>query len=140
MTDKQTELLELIKSTYPKAFIAEPKKLRPLAIGVHQELIPFATERGFSKLALRRALGMHTNCTPYLYALAERRGRVSLDGTETEKPTEEHAEHARQKLKARFEARKQRQDKERKRPIPIRNQGVSLMSTDIYRRRSTDEF
>ncbi|ADE15350.1 ProQ activator of osmoprotectant transporter ProP [Nitrosococcus halophilus Nc 4] len=86
--------------------------MRPLAVGVHQELIPFATERGFSKLALRRALGMHMNCTPYLYALAERRGRVSLDGEEVEKPTEEHAEHARQKLKARFEARKQKRANE----------------------------
>ncbi|MBA1146944.1 ProQ/FinO family protein [Ectothiorhodospiraceae bacterium WFHF3C12] len=99
---------ELIKR-YPNALSADPKAVRPLAIGTLEALSgDLAKDPEWAnspKWLIRQALAVYTRRPSYLRALAGGGHRVHLDGTEADPVSEEAKAHAQQTLDARKPAK-----------------------------------
>jgi sRNA-binding protein len=84
------------RKLYPAAFPADPKRIRPLAVGVHQTLI----DAGYNPLLVRVALGGYMKRPAYLLALTRSQRRIDLNGNEAEEITEEQRKAAAARLRA----------------------------------------
>lgn len=72
----------------------------PLAIGIDKQLLGRLPE--IDRKTLRIALGLHTNSTRYLKAMAKAQARFDLDGKEAGEVPQAHREHAEETLRERF--------------------------------------
>ena len=72
----------------------------PLAIGIDKQLIERLPE--VDRKTLRIALGLHTNSTRYLKAMAKASARFDLDGNAAGEVPEAHRTHAEETLRERF--------------------------------------
>lgn len=72
----------------------------PLAIGIDKQVIARLPE--VDRKTLRIALGLHTNSTRYLKAMAKATVRVDLDGNPAGEVPEAHRAHADESLRERF--------------------------------------
>lgn len=99
---------ELIKR-YPDALSADPKAVKPLAIGTLEALsADLARDPAWAdspKWLIRQALAVYTRRPSYLRALAAGGERVHLDGTPSEPVSEEAKAHARKTLEERQPAK-----------------------------------
>jgi len=92
---KAAELLEALRSV--DASLWDPSNPRPLAIGIHQQIFPFAERIGMSRKAVRNFLAWWTSSHAYRHALMEPRvERHNLDGTAAGPVSELHADQARE--------------------------------------------
>lgn len=86
----------------------------PLSIGIDKQLLARLPE--LDRKALRVALGLHTNSSRYLRAMAKATSRFDLDGNAAGEVTEAHRTHASEVLRERFkkeaEQRKARREAE----------------------------
>lgn len=99
---------ELIKR-YPDALSADPKTVRPLAIGTLEslsaDLLKDSEWADSPKWLVRQALAVYTRRPSYLRALAAGGNRVHIDGTSADPVSEEAKAHARRTLDERKPAK-----------------------------------
>lgn len=104
----RTFLDELIQR-YPNALSADPKAVRPLAIGTLEALTADLAEdpdwAESPKWLIRQALAVYTRRPSYLRALASGGHRVHLDGTPADPVSDEAKAHAQKTLDARKPAK-----------------------------------
>ncbi|MEW5838790.1 MAG: ProQ/FINO family protein [Pseudomonadota bacterium] len=91
------DVLNILLDRYPAAFFPDPRKVKPLAVGVLQELraacegedaLPLKTQD------LRRALRYYTQRAAYLRAVVRGEMRINLLGEAVAEVTEEQKQHA----------------------------------------------
>lgn len=90
-------VLNILAERYPAAFHADGRRVKPLAVGVLQELR--AARQGENPLPvsvheLRRALRYYTQGAAYLRALLRGEARINLQGEAVGEVTEEQKQHA----------------------------------------------
>lgn len=88
-------MLAELKRLYPKAFIADPEAVMPLALYIHHK-IPIPP--GFDRKALSKAFKLYTATPEYLAALAAGKPRVNLDGEPVGFVSEAHQREAADEL------------------------------------------
>lgn len=94
---RYAEVLARLQAHSPELW--DPARPRPLAIGIHEQLLEIAPEIGVSRNAIRRFLYRWTTATAYRRALSEPGAqRFNLDGTAVEPVLESHQERAREIL------------------------------------------
>lgn len=98
MTKKtNSSLLATLTEKFPAAFPADPRAIRPLKIGIHQDLKAALPEVDLK--ALRQAMSYHTRRLAYLRAVERGGERIDLNGNPVEPVTPEQQVHATEKLK-----------------------------------------
>ena len=120
------EFLETLKERYPHCFTSDRNTLRPLTIGIQQDLRRQLADDPESSdtpgWLVRQALALYTRSPAYLEATIERRPRIHLDGSDAGEIDEQavtFAQQRREEQKARqAERRKQRQKARPKKPDP----------------------
>lgn len=110
---KKNELLATLTEKFPAAFPADPKAIRPLKIGIHQDLKAALPE--VDRKALRQAMSYHTRRLAYLRAVERGGERIDLNGNPVEPVTPGQQVHATEKLK---EAKAHLQTKQAAQPPP----------------------
>ena len=104
----QAALVQLCE-TYPEVFSRE--NVRPLKVGIQEDLI---ADEKLARNRIKRALASYVRSPQYLRSLQSGADRIGLDGVATGQVSEEEAAHARDKLKALKEQRREREKVERK--------------------------
>jgi ProP effector len=105
-------LLNVFGSKWPKAFPRDPADIKPLTLGVHQQLIDELPK--VKPHQIRAALRIWCSRPKYLYTLAQRgTHRINLDGSQAEPVEDEHRNIAIERLKRR---KRKKLEAERKRP------------------------
>ncbi|HVL76745.1 MAG TPA: ProQ/FinO family protein [Noviherbaspirillum sp.] len=84
----------------------------PLAIGIDKQLKERLPD--VDRKTLRIALGLHTNSTRYLKAMARATQRVDLDGNPAGEVPEAHRTHAEETLRERFRKEAEQRKAQRK--------------------------
>jgi ProP effector len=103
-TIERSELQEIIswyKENFPKAFPARVSEIKPLQLGIMDEIMAFYDRMSyppFSKKKLRAALNFYTSSPAYLKAQQPGAMRVDLFGFEVEPVQPEQAQYAQDKL------------------------------------------
>jgi sRNA-binding protein len=121
-------LRELLGDRLPPVFSADPRAVKPLAIGTHLELQALVAPARHGRLA--RALGLYCASQPYLRALQRHDSqRHALDGTPAAAATHAERFHAVEQLAA------QRRAAPRPKPRPV--SGRPTLS--LKRKRTHDE-
>lgn len=118
--------LETLKQRYPSCFTADRDAIRPLAIGIQQDLrkqLADDPELGDTPgWLVRQSLALYTRAPAYLEATIERRPRIHLDGSDAgaiDDQAVSFAQQRREEQKARqAERRKQRQKARPKKADP----------------------
>lgn len=114
---------ELVKR-YPRCFTHERKSIRPLAIGIQETLREdLKADPQWSDTPnwlIKQALARYTHSPMYLDAVAARRKRVALDGSDAGEVTAEARDHARAR---REEQKKQATQRRRQERAQGRKQG-----------------
>jgi ProP effector len=103
-TNRARALLTRMLETFPVI-----RQCRPLKIGIHADLIPWAEAQGYDRLETRIALALHTARTGYLKAMAKGGARFDLAGLPAGEVTVEQQAHAAERLKAKEAAKARRQ-------------------------------
>jgi len=83
---------------WPKAFPQDPAAIRPLAIGIHQEVIQRLPEYPPGQIRKAIILWRQPRKGAYLRALASGGPRYNLDGNPKEEVSPEHREWAAKEL------------------------------------------
>ncbi|MCD8513469.1 MAG: ProQ/FinO family protein [Nitrincola sp.] len=78
---------------------------KPLKIGIQEDLV---ADDKVSRTKIKRALASYVRSPQYLKSFEENADRIGLDGKPAGKVSAEEAEHAKSKLKAMQEARRER--------------------------------
>lgn len=90
---------------FPAAFFSKPKQVKPLKIGLYDDLIDFyerLESPPFSKKLLREALNHYSGSPAYLSSQKPGAARVDLYGNEIDEVTDEQAKYAHQRYQQRF--------------------------------------
>ena len=93
---------------FPAAFFKQSKNLKPLKIGIFDEIIAFYDRLEtppFSKKKLREALNYYSSSPAYLNSQKTDTARVDLYGNEVDVVTEEQAKYAYQRFQDRYTGR-----------------------------------
>lgn len=96
------DALNWLKTTFPLAFVNPPTLVKPLKIGIGQDIANYLKENqncAHSLTLIRKALSMYTNHFRYLSA-SQKAGNVRIDltGNDAGIVTPEQAEYAQTKL------------------------------------------
>ena len=86
-------------AAFPLAFSAEPRHIRPLAIGIRQQIY---ARCAFSHRSVGAALRRYANCPAYLRTIIEGAVRVDLDGAASGAVTAMEAAHAAERITTRL--------------------------------------
>lgn len=97
MSKAHLTLLDQLAEKYPAAFPRDPRAVKPLKVGIHQDLRAALPE--VSHGVLRKALSHHSRRLAYLRALIRGGDRVDLQGQPVEPVTPEQQALAAEKLK-----------------------------------------
>jgi sRNA-binding protein len=99
MSSKTQRLLILLQERFPAAFPADHKYIRPLRIGIDQDLKATLGDEVDAK-SISRVIGHHTHRLSYLRALSRGGQRIDLHGNAVEEVTHKARQLAIEKLKA----------------------------------------
>ena len=94
------DVIQWLHENFPLSFPRELKSIKPLQLGVMDELLDFfyrLEHRPFSKKKLRSGLNFYTTSPRYLLSQKQGEPRVNLYGEQVELVTESQAEYAREK-------------------------------------------
>ena len=100
MSKAKQALIITLTERFPKAFPANPKAIRPLKIGIDQDIRQACPE--INAKLLRQVLGGHTHRLAYLKALARGGERIDLGGNPVAAITAEACAQAKERLKERL--------------------------------------
>jgi ProP effector len=89
------QLLKTLQEQY-----AVFREHQALSIGIDKQII--AAHPDIGRKALRIALGIHTNSTPYLKTMERATARFDLQGNASGEVTDEHRERAKTMLRERY--------------------------------------
>ncbi len=106
------EAIQWLTATYPDALHLETPK--PLQLRIEKVLFAQGT-LPYSRIILREAIACYAGSLRYQKAILEHSHRVTLDGSQAEEITDEHKQHARQRLEM-LEEKKRRRIEHSKRP------------------------
>lgn len=109
--------LQWLIETFPNAFFSRSREVRPLQIGIFDEILLFQarlTTPPFSRKALREALNYYSASPAYLRCQATDAPRLDLFGAIVDEVTEEQAKYAQQRYESRYLHAKKSQNKELK--------------------------
>ena len=108
---KKTKLatIDWLAENFPAAFFKQSKHVRPLKIGIFDDIIDFYERLDsppFSKKALREGLNYYSASPGYLTHQKANAARVELFGNEVDVVTEEQAKYAFQRHQQRYVEKK----------------------------------
>lgn len=92
---------------FPLAFFKNPKEVRPLQIGIFEDILSFYDRLdtpAFSKKLLRESLHFYSQSPAYLKAQITGAARLDLYGNEVDVVTEDQARYAYQRYTQRYVA------------------------------------
>ncbi|KTD29826.1 ProQ/FINO family protein [Legionella maceachernii] len=99
------QIIDWLVEHFPSAFFKKASQVRPLQIGIFDEIIDFYERLDtppFSKKALREALSYYSSSPAYLNCQKANTARVDLFGNEVDVVTEEQAKYAYQRYQQRY--------------------------------------
>src|ERR1700730_1563731 len=96
MSNRKVTIAELVQQ-FPGAFSTEPAKVRPLKLGIRDDLYPQSV---ISHRRITAALRSYCNRVHYLKATMKGAVRIDIAGKPAGTVTADEAEHAKQKLAA----------------------------------------
>ena len=106
-------MLESLYEKYPKAFFSEGKKVKPLKIGIHNDIkIALGLKKKSDSESLHKkkliwaALGIYTRTPEYIQKVSKQLYRIDLKGKRTERVTEEQVILAKARLRERKKGNK----------------------------------
>ena len=100
VTDRDAQAERVIRdllAAFPLAFSAEPRHIKPLAIGTRQQIFARCTF-SHSHRSVGDALWRYTKCAAYLRTIIEGAVRVDLDGATSGNVTAMEAAHAAERI------------------------------------------
>lgn len=106
--DKQ-QIIDWLIEHFPNAFFKKGGQVKPLQIGIFDEIIDFyerLDSSPFSKKALREALSYYSSSPAYLSCQKPNAARVDLFGNEVDVVTEDQAKYAYQRFQQRYGEKK----------------------------------
>jgi ProP effector len=92
---KIEQVLRDLTAAFPLAFSSEPGHVKPLAIGIRQQIYARCI---FSRRSVGDALWRYTNAPAYLRTITEGAARVDLDGATSGNVTAIEAAHAARRI------------------------------------------
>jgi ProP effector len=99
---------------FPAAFFKKPNQIRPLKVGVYEDIIEFyerLSSPPFSRKLLRESLNYYSSSPAYLSAQKINVARVDLYGNEVDIVTDDQAKYAYQRFQQRYKvAKKEKTD------------------------------
>lgn len=102
-------IIDWLVEHFPAAFFKKGNQVKPLQIGIFDELIDFYERLDsppFSKKSLREALAYYSSSPAYLNCQKPNTARVDLFGNEVDVVTEEQAKYAFQRYQQRYVEKK----------------------------------
>ena len=102
-------IIDWLAEHFPAAFFKQGKQVKPLKIGVFDDIIDFYERLDsppFSKKNLREALNYYSASPAYLNCQKTSTARVDLFGNEVDVVTEEQAKYAFQRFQQRYVEKK----------------------------------
>ncbi|MGQ3891033.1 ProQ/FINO family protein [Legionella sp. CNM-4043-24] len=106
--DKQA-IIDWLIEHFPNAFFKKGKQVKPLQIGIFDEIIEFyerLDSPAFSKKSLREALSYYSSSPAYLLCQKVNTARIDLYGNEVDVVNEEQAKYAHQRYQQRYVEKK----------------------------------
>jgi sRNA-binding protein len=100
MTEHDAKIEQVVRdlvAAFPAAFSAEPRHVRPLAIGIRQQIYARCSF-SHSHRSVGDALRRYTKCAAYLATIIEGAVRVDLDGASSGNVTAMEAAHAAERI------------------------------------------
>jgi len=100
MTDHNAKIEQVIRdllAAFPLAFSTEPRGIKPLAIGIRQQIFARCSF-SHSHRSVGEALRRYTKCPSYLQTVIEGAVRVDLDGATSGTVTAMEAAHAAEQI------------------------------------------
>ena len=102
-------IIDWLAEHFPAAFFKKSKQIKPLKIGVFDDIIDFyerLESPPFSKKSLREALNYYSASPAYLSCQKANSARVDLFGIEVDVVTEEQAKYAHLRFQQRYAEKK----------------------------------
>lgn len=102
-------IIDWLIEHFPAAFFKQSKQVKPLKIGVFDDIIDFYERLNappFSKKNLREALNYYSSSPAYLHCQKANSARVDLFGNEVDIVTEDQAKYAYQRYQQRYAEKK----------------------------------
>lgn len=102
---EKLKVIEWLTEHFPAAFFSRAKQIKPLKIGLFDDLIDFyerLESPPFSKKLLREALNYYSGSPAYLTSQKPGTSRVDLYGNEVDVVTEDQAKYAHQRFQERY--------------------------------------
>lgn len=90
-------IIEWLKLCFPKAFFTKSKRIKPLQLGINEDVFDFVDRYDvppFPKKRIRAAIGYYTSSPGYLKAQKSGAMRVDLFGSPVEAVSASQAEYA----------------------------------------------
>ena len=90
---------------FPNAFFKQPSEVKPLQIGIYEELLDFyerLESPPFSKKILKEALNFYSGSPAYLKCQSVGAARIDLYGNELDTVSSEQAKYAHQRYQERY--------------------------------------
>jgi len=103
------ELLETLRERWPQTFPRDYRQVRPLAIGIRQDIASHLPEQPLSRIGAVIGLFQHLMGPAYYGAVLKGGPRYDLDGNPRGAVTAEDQDRAKSDLQAFYERRKERQ-------------------------------
>ena len=102
--------IDWLVENFPNAFFKKGKQVKPLKIGIFDDIIDFyerLESSPFSKKTLREGLNYYSASPAYLNCQKANTARVDLYGIEVDVVTEEQAKYAYQRYQQRYAEKKE---------------------------------
>lgn len=105
------QAVKQFSQAWPEVFSADFKNVKPLAIGILQEILKQrpAELDGLNSQAIRSAMKFYTSRLAYHHAMLKHEHRINLDGSEAETIDDGAREHAQAQIEAIQKVRAERQ-------------------------------
>jgi sRNA-binding protein len=126
-------LIALFAEKWPACFFVYEKRRRPLAIGIHEQIISAFDGVASSRVLIQRALAIYVNNFGYLRQIKAGRDRIGLGGEPAGVVTAEEEHHSAPRLAACKQRRKSKKKKSRQPPEPaIHHLAKTPRTTSIH--------